>query len=176
MSDELEALRKVLIEGQRRSMQGSYQRRNPASPAVPFLIEARSGLKKYVAAHSQDVNAWRMLSQAEECLLNYASACRSLEQALNLSERNDKKDLKRLVQLKQYEKKWAELGLSPPQLEELGKYLRKALQQEQCDHSLRFTRQWLQSADIHSKENVIVALRNQGGYCDCEVLSNVVIG
>src|SRR5215831_16636978 len=151
MSNELEALRKVLIEGQRRSMQGSCQRRNPASPAIPFLIEARSGLKKYVTGHPQDVSGWRLLSQAEECLLNYSAARQSLEQALSLSDRQEKKDLKRLAQLKEYESEWGELGLTPPQLEVLGRHLRNMLNQEQCDHSLRFTRDWLQIGDIRKK-------------------------
>jgi hypothetical protein len=66
-------------------------RRNPAAEAMPFLLEARSGLKGYVKAHENDAQAWRLLSQAEECLLNYAGALHCVEQAMSLSERKDKR-------------------------------------------------------------------------------------
>lgn len=176
MSKDLADLKSALIEGQRRAMQGSYLRRNPAAPAVPFLLEARSGLKEYVEEHEQDVQAWRLLSQAEECLLNYAAARRCLEQAMSLLEQKDRKDLKRLALLKEYEAQWAELSLTPSQLDELGSYLQSRLTEKGCDHTLRHTQEWLQNIGTGNKKGVIDALRNQGGYCDCEVLNNVVSG
>ena len=65
-------------------MQGSYERRAPAKKAVPFLLDARGGLRKYVKENDQDVEAWRLLSQAEECLLSYTPARTSLENATAL--------------------------------------------------------------------------------------------
>jgi hypothetical protein len=139
MSKNLAELQQLLIEGQRRSMQGSYMRRNPAATSIPFLLKARSGLKEYIRENETDAQAWRLLSQAEECLLNYVAARQCLERAMSLSERKDKKDLKRLALLKEGEFAWTELKLTPAQLEELGQFLRAKLSQSECDHTLRFT-------------------------------------
>lgn len=171
----LEDLRRTLLEGQRRSKQGSYMRRNPAQEAVPFLLNARSGLRRYVADKENDVQAWRLLSQAEECLLNYAAAKGCLERAISLSAPRDKKDLKRLALLKEYERQWTDLCLTPQQLENLGRYLRTSLAANGCEHTLRFTTEWLRANGLGTSKGIIAAVRNQGGYCDCEVLNNVVI-
>ncbi len=41
-----------------------------------------------------------------------------------------------------------------------------------CDHSLRFTRQFLAAQSL-SESDVLPWLEEYGGYCDCEVLGNV---
>ena len=41
-----------------------------------------------------------------------------------------------------------------------------------CDHTLRLTTAWL-VANGHEPERVVPWLRENGGYCDCEVLANV---
>jgi hypothetical protein len=41
-----------------------------------------------------------------------------------------------------------------------------------CDHSLRFTRQFLQQQAL-DEATVVPWLQANGGYCDCEVLANV---
>jgi hypothetical protein len=93
---------------------------------------------------------------------------------MSLSERKDRKDLKRLALLKEYESQWSDLGLTPSQLDELGSHLQARLTEKGCDHALRHTQEWLESIGTGKKKGVIDALRNQGGYCDCEVLYNVV--
>ena len=128
----LEELRRILIEGQRRSKQGSYMRRNPASAAIPFLLEARSGLKNYVREKDTNAEALRLLSQAEECLLNYSAARQSLERAISLSVQKDKKDMKRLAVLTEHETRWTELGMTPSQLEDLGNHLSVKLSVNGC--------------------------------------------
>lgn len=95
---------------------------------------------------------------------------------MSLLEQKDRKDLKRLALLKEYEAQWAELSLTPSQLDELGSYLQSRLTEKGCDHTLRHTQEWLQNIGTGNKKGVIDALRNQGGYCDCEVLNNVVSG
>ncbi len=172
----LEELRRILIEGQRRSKQGSYMRRNPALAAIPFLLEARSGLRDYVREKDTNIEALRLLSQAEECLLNYSAARQNLERAISLSVPKDKKDMKRLALLTKCENQWTELGLTPAQLEDLGNHLSMKLPENGCDHTLRFTIEWLQRASRRKTKGVIEALRNRGGFCDCEVLNNVVTG
>ncbi|WP_277585232.1 DUF2695 domain-containing protein [Psychrobacillus antarcticus] len=172
--EKLEALKETLIEGQKLSMQGSWDRRAPAKKAVPFLLEARRGLKDYVVENETIPLAWRLLSQAEECLLNYNNAIYCLERAMELDKKNQK-DLKRLFLLKDYGGMWNELNLSPEQLESLGIFLDEKLNADDCDHSLKLTKSWLEDNIPKSKLSKIVkALKNQGGFCDCEVLSNVV--
>lgn len=176
MSRSLEELQGVLREGQRRSGQGSYMRRAPAKESVPYLLEARSGLKEYLRGHGDSSEAWRLLSQAEECLLNYSAARECCERAMSLSGVRDKKDLKRLALLKECEADWSDLMLSPSQLEELGDHLRGQLSEAGCDHTLRFTQEWLKRAVKGALKRHIDAIRNRGGFCDCEVLCNVVGG
>lgn len=149
-------------------------RRTPAPQAVPYLIEARTGLKEFVKAHGQEAHALRLLSQAEECLLSYPAAIRYLQAAMSLSDQKDKKDLKRMASLKACETQWAELTLSPDQLAELGHHLRARLSETGCDHTLRHTEEWLRGAGVRQVNSVVVANRNQGGFCDCEVICNVV--
>jgi hypothetical protein len=55
MSKDLAELQGILMEGQRRSKQGSFMRRTPAPEAIPFLLEARFGLKEYAQAHENEV-------------------------------------------------------------------------------------------------------------------------
>ncbi len=43
---------------------------------------------------------------------------------------------------------------------------------EGCDHSLRFTEEYLRLNQL-SSEKVVPWLHEHGGFCDCEVLANV---
>jgi len=176
MSKTLQELRELLIAGQRLAMQGSYERRAPAKRAVPFLLDARSGLREYVRDHGEDATAWRLLSQAEECLLSYGMARGALERAMSLAGKPDKKDMKRLALLKEYESKWAELSLTPEELAALGQHLENRLAESPCDHTLHQTESWLEAKGAGDAKRVLEAIRNKGGYCDCEVLANVVRG
>lgn len=40
-----------------------------------------------------------------------------------------------------------------------------------CNHTLRFTEQWI-SENNQPEERVLAWLREHGGFCDCEVLAN----
>lgn len=174
MSEALKQLRQLLIEGQRRSMQGSYERRLAAKDSIPLLRDARAGLKQYTSEHEDDGEGWRLLSQAEECLLHYAPARECLERAIARSGRAEKRDLKRLANLKAYETKWSTLIVSPAQLAELGRFLEAKLGVQECDHLLSLTEEWLRDKKIKNPAGVMNALRCFGGICDCEVLANVV--
>lgn len=172
--NNLNDLRNELIQGQKLSMQGSDQRRAPEKKAVPYLLNARNGLKDYVQKNPQDGKAWLLLSQAEECLLNYSAALENLQKVIELGDKN-RKNLKKLVLLKEYESKWKELALSPEQLEELGEYVEGKIETQGCDHTLIYTKEWLDKNMAKSKKAKIVkSLQNQGGFCDCEVLLNVI--
>ncbi|MED4455680.1 DUF2695 domain-containing protein [Metabacillus fastidiosus] len=172
--NNLNDLQNQLIQGQRLSMQGSYQRRAPAKKAVSYLLSARKGLNEYVKQNTDNILAWRLLSLAEEYLLNYNAAIYSLQKVIELGEK-DRKDLKRLVMLKEYGGQWQELNMSPEQLESLGTYLEEKIDTYGCDHSLTHTKEWLDGNIPKSKKSKVTkAMQNQGGFCDCEVLMNVI--
>ena len=174
MQQELTKLAETLRAGQIKSKQGSYERRAPAKRARPLLREARRGLRSYVADHPDDPDALRLLSQAEEALLDYRNARLALERLLNLSPTRDKRDLKKLALLREYEGRWRDLGLSPEELAGLGRHLSSCLRTAPCDHSYRHTEGWLRAAHVDAPDKVIRSLERQGGYCDCEVSYNVV--
>ncbi|WP_254052829.1 hypothetical protein [Bacillus sp. V59.32b] len=96
MVKDLSELQKVLVRGQQLSMQGSDGRRKPDKKSVPFLIEARKGLKEYLNDDSENGTAWRFLSHAEETLLNYKEALHALERGIELSGKT-KKDFKKIA-------------------------------------------------------------------------------
>jgi hypothetical protein len=86
-------------------------------------LEARAGLRQFVGLNPDVAEAWRLLGQAEEALLSYTAARQSLEKAMSFTAVRDKRDLKRMALLREYEAKWKELNLGPDQLAELGRYL-----------------------------------------------------
>lgn len=174
MDPILVEINKVLVEGLKRSKQGSYERRAPSNKSLPYLGKALSGLVQYTRDHPDCADAWRMRSLAEESLLRYGAAVSSLDRALSFSPQRPPKDLKRLALLKEYASKWRALMLDPLQLVELGEYLVRTLAIEPCDHRHSQTRKWLENAGVNDAEQVLKAIENFGGYCDCEVLNNVV--
>ena len=42
-----------------------------------------------------------------------------------------------------------------------------------CDHSLRFTEEWI-ARNTQSRDPLIAWLEENGGYCDCEVVANAL--
>src|SRR5215470_5349178 len=113
MSDNLRELSELLREGQRRSRQGSYRRRRPADAAVCYWQEARDRLRMIVDQQPGNARAWRLLSQAEEALIDYRNARIAHEKALVLEGGADKRGLKKLALLREHEAWWRGLGLTP---------------------------------------------------------------
>lgn len=56
-------------------------------------------------------------------------------------------------------------------LEQLFAEVDSSLERSGCDHTLRFTKQWL-SLQNHDSEPTLTWLREHGGFCDCEVIAN----
>ncbi|MBC8061548.1 MAG: DUF2695 domain-containing protein [Clostridiaceae bacterium] len=174
MSKILKDLQEILLQGQKLSMQGSLDRRMPDKKSVPFFIGARKGLKEYVTLNPTDSTGWRLLSKVEESLLNYPEALSSLQKTIELGGR-DKKDLKKIALLKECLTSWGELELTPEQLDSLGDYLEDKLKDYECNHTLSFTKEWIDENMLESKKTRIVkAINGKGGFCDCEVLANVI--
>ena len=173
---DFNTLRASLLQGIRLSKQGSYQRRAPAPEAVPILISARDGLRDFIKLFDDNAEAWRALSQAEECLLNYPAAIECLQQAMTLASRKDRNDLKRLASLNAAAQNWNALALTPSQLQELGLYLRQhCVSATSADRSMPLTNRWLSLIHHPEGDKVISALHNMGAFTDFQVL-NVVMG
>jgi hypothetical protein len=78
----------------------------------------------------------------------------------------------REVKQREREEAEARLPMPRPDLAALFDLLDERLGPEPCDHSLRHTRAFLDSSGL-SRETVLPWLADQGGHCDCEILSNV---
>lgn len=63
--------------------------------------------------------------------------------------------------------------LSRTRVKKLFAFLDKRLEEESCDETLRFTKEWL-AANIspEKQEAALTEMAEMGGYCDCEVLAN----
>jgi tetratricopeptide (TPR) repeat protein len=173
MDDNLQELSELLLQGQKRSGQSSYRRRAPANAAAAYIRQARNGFHLIVEEQPGNAEAWRLLSQAEETLLSYQNARIALERVIALEPRPNRRDLKKLALLREYEAWWEGLGLTPEQLSELECYLEKALPASPCDHTMRHTKVWLHARGLLNADRIREALERRGGYCDCEVLHNV---
>jgi hypothetical protein len=66
----------------------------------------------------------------------------------------------------------AAFPLSDADLSAMFEELDDQLERDPCDHTLRFTMRWLASSG-HASGPVVDWLRDNGGYCDCEVVANV---
>ena len=170
-SSQLAEAQTELALGVRLARQGSYERRAPDALAVPHLARARELLG------NQDKNAevLAMLSQIEECLLNYQAAVGYLERAIKVGLPRTKKVLKRLANLREQLVEWRDLGLTSEQLRALGDFLVGA-GVGPANRSLHLTREWLARQSLHDPESVIRALGRRGAFSDFQVLANVVLG
>jgi hypothetical protein len=66
----------------------------------------------------------------------------------------------------------ARMPLPRSDLSALFAFLDARFELEDCDHTLRLTRQFLREHSL-PEEPVLAWLREYGGFCDCEVLGNV---
>ena len=65
--------------------------------------------------------------------------------------------------------------LTEEQKEDLLDYLDIECAVVVCDHSLKLTKQWIEENGLKEKEEEIIEyLEDNGGYCDCEVVLNVL--
>ncbi|WCE05530.1 DUF2695 domain-containing protein [Pseudoxanthomonas sp. JBR18] len=90
------------------------------------------------------------------------------------TEQERRKPIVREIAERQRAETIASMPTSQDQLSQLFDYLDSALAVA-CDHSLKLTRQFLQTYGL-PEATVIPWLGEHGGYCDCEVLANVEQG
>jgi hypothetical protein len=173
MSLSIDELRTMLTEGLKRSLQGSYRRRSPASEALPHLRDARDGLARFVHENASSDEGWRLLSRAEEALLRYGPAIEALDKAIALSSQRSRKDLKRLAALKEAHAEWSALPLTPAELASLKTYLESHLDPSRIVRSFEWTLRWLRENEVESPSVVIEAFEARGASSDFQVLYNI---
>lgn len=133
---------------------------------IPAL---REEVREYLARHPAEAEGWRLLSQIEEDLGDLAAAVQATQKAQEVAP--DRKDVKRLVRLREQISEFADLGLGARELDALREWLESVLEREGCDHSQRWTERWLR--ENGRTPSTLQAMQAQGGSCDCEVLANV---
>lgn len=63
--------------------------------------------------------------------------------------------------------------LNKTQVKKLISFLETKLEEEPCNHTMRYTEKWIrENCDSGKVEAVITEINEMGGYCDCEVLMN----
>lgn len=65
------------------------------------------------------------------------------------------------------------LPMSRYNFERLFDYLEEQLANKTCDDTLKLSVSLLQSLQLENIEEITKWLRENGGYCDCEVLANI---
>jgi len=63
--------------------------------------------------------------------------------------------------------------LTRDQIERLRDYVNALVQRDGCDHTRRFSRQWAEAESVDWDE-LLDILEEKGGYCDCEVVLNLL--
>src|SRR4051812_23432187 len=89
------------------------------------------------------------------------------------SEKEKRKQLLKDLKEKQLQAFEESLPMSRALFKDLFGYLDQQLGNQGCDDTLRLTEQFLLNTRVINIVEVLQWLRDHGGYCDCEVLSNV---
>lgn len=171
----LNTARSSLFLGMKLSKQASYSRRIPEASSLPHFSEANRLLLSLLNTHPDDREALIMLSQISECTMDYKNAILNLEKAFLAGEPKTKKLLKRLALLRECEKTWDKLILSPESLQSLGKHLEQMGVGPE-HRTLQITRNWLSANVKCDHGNIISALEQSGAFTDFQVLANVCHG
>lgn len=89
------------------------------------------------------------------------------------TEKARRKQIQRELQEKARIKFEQSLPTSRELFQNLFDFLDEVLEKNTCDDSLKLTKQFLNSQNIQNREEVENWLKENGGFCDCEILYNV---
>lgn len=95
--------------------------------------------------------------------------------SINMPSKEEKRRRAVLVKAIVQEETTKAIGRMPisfKELSELFDYLDKQLEIEGCEHTAKMTKRFLESIKLNT-EVILPWLEEYGGYCDCEILSNV---
>ena len=88
-------------------------------------------------------------------------------------EKSRKKELKKLTAQRQRDVFEKSLPMSRAEFEGLFEFLDEGLAHRDCDGTHRLTLEFLRARRASNEAAVLDFCEQNGGYCDCEVLSNV---
>lgn len=88
------------------------------------------------------------------------------------AEKERRKKLHREIAQKEHEKFLSSLPLDKSYILELFDFLDLELGKRGCNHNFELMTEFLKLKGL-DKENVFEWFREQGGYCDCEILFNI---
>ena len=88
-------------------------------------------------------------------------------------EKSKRKEILKAIKEKELAKFRQNLPMSEDKFIRLFDLLDAELHANGCDHSLKLTEQILSNLEVKDVLNVLAWLKEQGGYCDCEVMMNV---
>jgi|SRR5690606_10282589 len=91
----------------------------------------------------------------------------------NKKEIERRKQIKRDLNLKAKKDFENSLPINREIFKALFDHLDNELSNNNCDHNLKYSIEFLQSQSIDNIEEVTEWFKENGGYCDCEVLANV---
>lgn len=89
------------------------------------------------------------------------------------TEKERRKQIQRELQEKMQAEFEKNLPISREFFQKLFDFLDEKLEKNDCDNDLKMTKQFLESQHIQNMEEVENWLKENGGFCDCEVLNNV---
>jgi len=93
----------------------------------------------------------------------------------NKQERERRRTIERDLRGKVKQQAEAALPSSKEELQCLFEWVDERVQRDGCDHSLRYTREFIRLRQL-DEDQVAKWLADYGGYCDCEVITNVRVG
>lgn len=88
------------------------------------------------------------------------------------AEKERRKKLHREIAKKEQEKFFKSLPLDKSYILDLFDFLNVELEERGCNHNFQIASEFLKSKGL-DKESVFEWFREQGGYCDCEILFNI---
>jgi tetratricopeptide (TPR) repeat protein len=151
-------------------MQGNHRRRLPAASALPFVEDAKRQLLRITEEEPRNAEAWALLSQAHEALLEYSKALAALKRAALLMT-PDHRALKARARLEEASGFWKKLSLTPAQASELRAFL---LSGAASASDLSGTLTWLRSAHHPRPDAVLEAMHEFGAMDDVQAAENVL--
>lgn len=89
------------------------------------------------------------------------------------SEKEYRKEILRMLKEKDKSEFNKSLPMDKGKFNGLFEYLDEKLD-EGCDHTMNITLEFLKQKEVKNINEVVKWLNDKGGYCDCEVLANVV--
>jgi hypothetical protein len=175
IADLMNEARQDLLTAVKLSRQASYHRRAPSPECLPQYGEARRLLGLVLESEPSHREALMLMAQVSEGLMDFKAAADFLTKAIQAGEPATKKLLKKMAQLRESNRSWNGLVLTPDMLRDLGEYL-ESMGVGPANRTLDLTREWLLQNFDGDPNEVIIALDRRGAFSDFQVLANVVYG